>query len=140
MSSSQQASAQSQASESQASESQASESQASKSRLDSWLYKFLVKEIDRQKDEQNEKEKVPVVESRETESKIIDLSQTDSVVSSVVQSFLQRAEFGLKKYGKTMDRDDLTMLQWIQHAQEEHMDAILYLEKLKQLEITRSKK
>jgi hypothetical protein len=78
-------------------------------------------------------------ETRETESKVIDLSQTDSVVTSVVQSFLQRAEFGFKKYGKTMDRDDLTMLQWIQHAQEEHMDAILYLEKLKQLEITRSK-
>ena len=76
-------------------------------------------------------------ETRETESKIIDLSQTDSVVSSVVQSFLQRADFGLKKYGKTMDRDDLTMLQWIQHAQEEHMDAILYLEKLKKLEMTR---
>jgi hypothetical protein len=77
-------------------------------------------------------------ETRETESKVIDLSQTDSVVTSVVQSFLQRAEFGLKKYGKTMDRDDLTMLQWIQHAQEEHMDAILYLEKLKQLEMTRA--
>jgi hypothetical protein len=77
-------------------------------------------------------------ETRETESKVIDLSQTDSVVSSVVQSFLQRAEFGLKKYGKTMDRDDLTVLQWIQHAQEEHMDAILYLEKLKQLEMKRA--
>jgi hypothetical protein len=24
------------------------------------------------------------------------------------------------------------VLEWIQHAQEEHMDAILYLEKLKQ--------
>jgi len=32
-----------------------------------------------------------------------------------------------------LDRKDLSTLQWIQHAQEEFMDGILYLEKLKQL-------
>ena len=56
----------------------------------------------------------------------------DSVVSAVVSAFQKRAEFGQKKYGTTLDRNDLTFLQWIQHAQEELMDAILYLEKLKQ--------
>jgi hypothetical protein len=111
----------------QAFQSQAFQSQALKIPVLSCSSDLLVKEVDDQKE--------TVVE---TESKVIDLSQTDSVVSSVVQSFLQRAEFGLKKYGKTMDRDDLTVLQWIQHAQEEHMDAILYLEKLKQLEMTRT--
>ena len=39
--------------------------------------------------------------------------------------------FGLNKYGTDLDRTDLSVLDWIQHAQEEHMDAILYLEKLK---------
>lgn len=67
-------------------------------------------------------------------SEQLNISQenTDSVVYSIIKQFKQRADFGLKKYGKTMDRDDLTTLEWIQHAQEEHMDAILYLEKLKQ--------
>jgi hypothetical protein len=56
----------------------------------------------------------------------------DSVVTAVIQKFQQRAEFGQKKYGTNLDRTDLSVLDWIQHAQEEHMDAILYLEKLKQ--------
>lgn len=57
----------------------------------------------------------------------------DSIVKSVVQKFLERAAFGKKKYGTDLDRTDLSILDWIQHAQEEHMDAILYLEKLKQV-------
>jgi hypothetical protein len=57
----------------------------------------------------------------------------DSIVKSVIESFKQRSELGILKYGKTLDRNDLTFLQWIQHAQEELMDAILYLEKLKNI-------
>jgi hypothetical protein len=57
----------------------------------------------------------------------------DSVVSAIVQKFLDRARVGQEKYGTTLDRSDLTTLQWITHAQEELMDGILYLEKLKQL-------
>ena len=56
----------------------------------------------------------------------------DSIVAAVVQKFLQRSELGQKKYGTTLDREDLKPLDWIQHAQEELMDGILYLEKLKQ--------
>ena len=55
----------------------------------------------------------------------------DSVVTAVISKFVERAEMGKKKYGTDLDRDDLKVLDWIQHAQEEHMDAILYLEKLK---------
>ena len=55
----------------------------------------------------------------------------DSIVEAVVQKFLQRSEFGIKKYGVTLDRTDLSLKDWIQHTQEELMDAILYLEKLK---------
>jgi hypothetical protein len=55
----------------------------------------------------------------------------DSIVNSVVGSFIERSNLGQLKYGTTLDRDDLTMNQWIQHMQEELMDAILYLEKIK---------
>jgi len=56
----------------------------------------------------------------------------DSVVQSVVQKFLDRSRVGIQKYGTTLDRNDLDVLTWITHAQEELMDCILYLEKLKQ--------
>jgi hypothetical protein len=39
---------------------------------------------------------------------------------------------GKAKYGVDLDRTDLTLLEWIEHAKQEHMDAILYLEKIKQ--------
>jgi len=57
----------------------------------------------------------------------------DSVILNVISAFKRRAEIGQIKYGKTLDRNDLTFLQWIQHAQEELMDGILYLEKIKQI-------
>lgn len=56
---------------------------------------------------------------------------SDSIVASVVASFQQRSEIGIKKYGVTLDRTDLGLLDWVQHTQEELMDAVLYLEKLK---------
>jgi hypothetical protein len=59
--------------------------------------------------------------------------EMDSIVESVIQKFIQRSELGQKKYGVTLDREDLTPLDWIQHAQEEFMDGILYLEKLKKI-------
>jgi len=57
----------------------------------------------------------------------------DSVVQAVIKKFLDRSELGQKKYGTTLDRTDLKPLDWIIHAQEELMDGILYLEKLKQV-------
>jgi hypothetical protein len=58
----------------------------------------------------------------------------DTIVESVIEQFKQRSETGIKKYNTTLDRTDLTRLDWLQHAQEEAMDLILYLEKLKQYE------
>lgn len=55
----------------------------------------------------------------------------DSVVRSVIGQFIGRAEVGMSKYGTNLDRKDLGLLEWIQHAQEEMMDGILYLEKIK---------
>jgi len=56
----------------------------------------------------------------------------DSVVTAVINGFKNRARFGKAKYGTDLDRKDLKVGDWIQHAQEELMDGILYLEKLKQ--------
>ena len=58
--------------------------------------------------------------------------KTDSIVDGVVDSFISRASFGKQKYNNTMDRTDLTVDEWLNHAIEEHMDAILYLNKLRQ--------
>jgi len=55
----------------------------------------------------------------------------DSIVQSVILKFAQRSALGIQKYGTTLDRTDLKTLDWINHAQEEFMDGILYLEKLK---------
>jgi len=57
---------------------------------------------------------------------------TDSVVTSIINQFVYRAQMGKSKYGVDLDRIDLTLLEWIEHAKQEHMDAILYLEKIKQ--------
>jgi len=57
----------------------------------------------------------------------------DTIVDSIVKKFLERSEVGKKKYGVTLDRTDLKPLDWIKHTQEELMDAILYLEKLKKV-------
>lgn len=57
----------------------------------------------------------------------------DSVVGSVISKFLDRARIGKEKYGTDLDRTDLSLYEWIVHAQEEHMDAILYLEKIKKI-------
>ena len=56
----------------------------------------------------------------------------DKVLESVIKQFRERSEVGIKKYNTTLDRDDLSYLDWINHAQQEAMDFVLYLEKLKQ--------
>ena len=57
----------------------------------------------------------------------------DSIVESVIKQFKERSDVGIQKYGTTLDRNDLTTLEWINHAQQEAMDFVLYLEKLKQI-------
>ena len=56
----------------------------------------------------------------------------DSVVQAIVDKFITRAKFGRQKYGTDLDRQDLSLLDWIQHAQDEMHDGILYLERIKQ--------
>jgi hypothetical protein len=55
----------------------------------------------------------------------------DSIVESVIKQFKDRSNVGIAKYGVTLDREDLSTLEWLQHLQEELFDASLYIEKLK---------
>jgi hypothetical protein len=62
---------------------------------------------------------------------------TDPIVDSVIERFKSRSQEGIKKYGTTLDSNNsLSIIDWINHAQEEGMDRLLYLEKLKS-EITK---
>ena len=62
----------------------------------------------------------------------------DSIVKELTERFKQRSETGIMKYGVTLDRDDLSLKDWLQHLLEEQMDACLYtlkaLNKLEELD------
>jgi len=56
----------------------------------------------------------------------------DPIVRTVIDKFQQRSQVGINKYGTMLNREDLTTLEWLNHLQEELMDATLYIERLKQ--------
>jgi hypothetical protein len=68
------------------------------------------------------------------------IKRVDSIVESVVDKFIERAEFGRQKYGTDLDRTDLDLEDYLEHALQEHMDAILYLTKALKLERERKSK
>ena len=45
--------------------------------------------------------------------------------------YAERSRVGIEKYKTTLDRNDLTLDEWINHLQEELMDATLYLSRIK---------
>jgi hypothetical protein len=55
----------------------------------------------------------------------------DPIVLKVLAKYSERSQLGIEKYGRTLDRDDLNLIDWLNHLQEEMMDATLYIEKLK---------
>ena len=57
----------------------------------------------------------------------------DPVVERVVNKFVSRSDVGFKKYGVTLDKDPSEMFAWLNHLQEELMDAVLYLQKAKEV-------
>ena len=56
---------------------------------------------------------------------------TDRNVEAVRELLRQRSEAGLVKYGTTTERTDIDVLRWLQHLQEELLDAAVYVERLK---------
>jgi len=52
------------------------------------------------------------------------------IEEKVIEKIRQRAELGLNKYNTTMERTDLTLKEWINHAMEEAMDLSVYLQRI----------
>jgi hypothetical protein len=73
---------------------------------------------------------IDIIHTKENTRTIL---KTDSVVDSIIDQFVNRAQFGKAKYNTDLDREDLSVPDWIEHAQQELMDGILYLEKLKKI-------
>jgi hypothetical protein len=56
----------------------------------------------------------------------------DPVVERVVDKFISRSDVGYEKYGVTLEKDNSNLFEWLNHIQEELMDATLYIQKLKE--------
>jgi len=54
----------------------------------------------------------------------------DPIVENVIVRMVDRSEVGLKKYGVTMLRDDVSTVEWLRHAQEEALDFAVYIERI----------
>ena len=59
------------------------------------------------------------------------IKQEDSILLAVMSKYYERSKRGQAKYGTNLDRKDVDMHGWLNHLQEELMDATLYIEKLK---------
>ena len=55
----------------------------------------------------------------------------DTILVAVMTKYHERSKRGIQKYGTNLDRKDVDLLGWLNHLQEELMDATLYIEKLK---------
>lgn len=58
----------------------------------------------------------------------------DPIINAIVDRIIERSETGIKTYGMTMEENNTkTIGQWIDEAQQELMDAVVYLEKVKRV-------
>ena len=53
----------------------------------------------------------------------------DTVVRAVRQDLLDRSNVGIEKYNNTLDRTDIDLKGWLQHAYEECLDQANYLKR-----------
>lgn len=55
----------------------------------------------------------------------------DPIITSVVKQYAQRSNVGVEKYGSTLADNPGDFIYWLNHLQQELMDATLYIERLK---------
>lgn len=58
------------------------------------------------------------------------MNEVDQISRQVMERIEARSLTGQNKYGKSVERDDLTRIEWLRHAQEEALDLAVYLERL----------
>ena len=63
--------------------------------------------------------------------KLLDIK--DPIIESVVRKFIKRSNVGVDKYNTTLEENELSLDQWLQHLQEELMDAVNYIEKIRKM-------
>ena len=61
----------------------------------------------------------------------------DAIVAKVIEAYKTRSEIGIAKYGTTLEENNTD--DFLQHLQEELMDATLYIEKLKEIALQLNK-
>lgn len=59
--------------------------------------------------------------------------QTDGIVEDVKYIMDKRSEQGQKEYGTTLEDSPDGFYIWLNHLQEELLDSVLYIQKLKKL-------
>lgn len=52
------------------------------------------------------------------------------IMYSIIDDLIAREEKGLIEYGNTVDRTDMTELEWLINAYEESLDFAIYLKKI----------
>lgn len=55
------------------------------------------------------------------------------IIKQVIEDITSREKKGLDTYGTTMDRTDLNLEDWLNHAYEEALDFAIYIKKIKSI-------
>lgn len=79
--------------------------------------------------------------SKELVAKIVGcefVREPDEVLVSGVEAevcieIARRQQFGLAKYGTTVDKNPLSLIEWVVHAKQEAMDLAVYLTKIERM-------
>lgn len=67
----------------------------------------------------------------ELDEKGYSVAPIDKNVEAVRRMLFQRMTTGYEKYGVTTERTDIDLMGWLQHLQEELLDAAVYVERIK---------
>jgi len=57
----------------------------------------------------------------------------DKIIERVINKIKSRSDIGYKKYGVTLKDDHQSLDTWLNHIQEELMDAVNYIEKAREV-------
>lgn len=56
--------------------------------------------------------------------------EVTGIEAIVCQEIARRQQLGIKKYGITVESNNLTLMEWVRHAKEEALDMAIYLAKI----------